>query len=61
MKRIFEYGGVIAGAVPIVFGVVAIAMRKGGRLRRPFLLPRQPLALMTPPTGIQRPLPQRWI
>ena len=31
MKKIFEYGGVIAGAVLIVFGVIAIAMGVNGR------------------------------
>ena len=31
MRRILEYGGVIAGAILVVFGVVAIAMGVNGR------------------------------
>jgi hypothetical protein len=31
VKKIFEYGGVVAGAVLIVFGVIAIAMGVNGR------------------------------
>ena len=31
MKRIFEYGGVVAGVVLVVFGVIAIAMGVNGR------------------------------